>query len=46
MAGNIRQILVVTEQASNGTRNTANQVRDLARIADELRQSVARFKIA
>ncbi len=46
VAGNIRQILVVTEQASNGTRNTANQVRDLARIADELRQSVARFKIA
>ncbi len=45
VAGNIQQIFVVTEQTGESTRATATQVRDLARIADELRQSVARFKI-
>ena len=45
VAGNIQQIFVVTEQNGESTRATATQVRDLARIADELRQSVARFKI-
>ncbi|MEY3125575.1 MAG: hypothetical protein RLZZ573_2095, partial [Pseudomonadota bacterium] len=29
-----------------GTRATANQVRELSRMAEELRQSVSRFKIA
>ncbi len=46
VAGNIQHIFVVTEQTGESTRSTANQVRDLARMADELRQSVARFKIA
>lgn len=46
VAGNIQHIFAVTEQTGESTRTTANQVRDLARMADELRQSVARFKIA
>ena len=46
VADNIQHIFVVTEQAEEGTRSTAQQVRDLAAIAQELRQSVARFKIA
>lgn len=46
VAGNIQHIFAVTEQTGEGTRSTANQVRELSRIADELRQSVARFKIS
>ncbi|WP_298429586.1 methyl-accepting chemotaxis protein [Ottowia sp.] len=46
VASNIQHIFAVTEQTGESTRTTANQVRDLARMADELRQSVARFKIA
>ena len=46
VASNIQHIFAVTEQTGESTRSTANQVRDLARMADELRQSVARFKIA
>ncbi|MBR6975624.1 MAG: methyl-accepting chemotaxis protein, partial [Ottowia sp.] len=46
VANNIQHILEVTADAEAGTRNTATQVRDLARIADELRQSVSRFKIS
>ena len=46
VASNIQHIFAVTEQTGEGTRTTAAQVRDLARMADELRQSVARFKIA
>ncbi len=46
VAGNIQHIFAVTEQTGEGTRSTADQVRELSRIAEELRQSVARFKIA
>ncbi len=46
VASSIQHIFAVTEQTGESTRSTANQVRDLARMADELRQSVARFKIA
>jgi twitching motility protein PilJ len=46
VAGNIQHIFAVTEQTGDSTRSTADQVRELAHIADELRQSVARFKIA
>jgi twitching motility protein PilJ len=46
VAGNIQHIFAVTEQTGEGTRSTANQVRELSRMAEELRQSVARFKIA
>ncbi len=46
VAGNIQHIFAVTEQTGEGTRNTATQVRELSVMAEELRQSVARFKIA
>ena len=46
VAGNIQHIFAVTEQTGEGTRSTAEQVRELSRMAEELRQSVARFKIA
>ena len=43
---NIQHIFAVTEQTGDGTRSTAHLVRELSRTADELQQSVARFKIA
>lgn len=46
VADNIQHIFAVTEQTGEGTRATANQVRELSRMAEELRQSVSRFKIA
>ncbi|MDQ7744917.1 methyl-accepting chemotaxis protein [Hydrogenophaga pseudoflava] len=46
VAGNIQHIFAVTEQTGEGTRSTAAQVRELSSMAEELRQSVARFKIA
>ena len=46
VAGNIQHIFAVTEQTGEGTRSTAQQVRELSRMAEELRQSVARFKIS
>ena len=46
VAENIQHIFAVTEQTGEGTRATATQVRELSNIAEELRQSVARFKIA
>ena len=46
VADSIQNIFAVTEQTSEGTRTTAGQVRELSRMAEELRQSVARFKIA
>jgi twitching motility protein PilJ len=46
VADNIQHIFAVTEQTGEGTRMTASQVRELSRMADELRQSVSRFKIA
>ena len=46
VAANIQHIFAVTEQTGEGTRTTAQQVRELSHMAEELRQSVARFKIA
>ena len=46
VAANIQHIFAVTEQTGDGTRTTAQQVRELSHMAEELRQSVARFKIA
>jgi len=46
VADNIQHIFAVTEQTGEGTRSTAAQVRELSRMADELRESVSRFKIA
>jgi len=45
VAQNIQHIFAVTEQTGEGTRVTAGQVRELSRMAEELRQSVSRFKI-
>ena len=46
VAANIQHIFAVTEQTSEGTRSTAQMVRELSRTAEELKASVARFKIA
>ena len=46
VAANIQHIFAVTEQTGDGTRSTAQMVRELSRIAEELNASVARFKIA
>jgi twitching motility protein PilJ len=46
VANNIQHIFAVTEQTGEGTRSTAQQVRELSHMAEELRQSVARFKIS
>ncbi len=46
VAANIQHIFAVTEQTSDGTRSTAQMVRELSRTAEELKASVARFKIA
>lgn len=46
VVGNIEHILEVTAQTSEGTRSTATLVRELSKVAEELRQSVARFRIA
>jgi twitching motility protein PilJ len=45
VAANIQHIFAVTEQTSEGTRSTAHMVRELARSAEELKASVARFKV-
>ncbi len=45
VAANIQHIFAVTEQTSEGTRSTAQMVRELSRTAEELKASVARFKI-
>ncbi|HNE02186.1 MAG TPA: methyl-accepting chemotaxis protein, partial [Plasticicumulans sp.] len=41
VAANIQHIFAVTEQTGEGTRSTAQMVRELSRMAEELRQSVA-----
>jgi len=45
VAANIQHIFAVTEQTGEGTRSTAQMVRELSRTAEDLKQSVARFKI-
>ena len=45
VADNIQHIFAVTEQTAEGTRATAQEVRELSNSALQLRQSVARFKI-
>ena len=46
VAENIQHIFAVTEQTGEGTKATASQVRELSRMAEQLSQSVARFKVA
>ncbi|MBA2721347.1 MAG: type IV pili methyl-accepting chemotaxis transducer N-terminal domain-containing protein [Methylibium sp.] len=45
VAANIQHIFAVTEQTGEGTRSTAQLVRELSKSAEELKTSVARFKI-
>jgi twitching motility protein PilJ len=46
VAVNIQHIFAVTEQTGDGTRATAQMVHELSRTAEELRQSVDRFKVS
>ena len=46
VASNIQHIFAVTEQTGEGTRSTAHMVRELSRTAEELKQSVSRFKVS
>jgi len=46
VARHIERILKVTEQTSTGTRQTAQSVRQLTLLTEELRNSVLRFRIA
>ncbi|MBN9428426.1 MAG: type IV pili methyl-accepting chemotaxis transducer N-terminal domain-containing protein [Burkholderiales bacterium] len=46
VAQSIQRILLVTEQTSEGTLQTAGSIRQVAELAQELRNSVSRFKVA
>ena len=46
VAKNIEGILKINEQTAAGTKQTAESVRQLAALAQELKQSVAGFKVA
>ena len=46
VAQNIQDILKINEQTASGTRQTAESVRQLAALAQELKQSVSGFKVA
>ncbi|HET9701836.1 MAG TPA: methyl-accepting chemotaxis protein, partial [Burkholderiales bacterium] len=45
VAGNMRGILAITEQTTEGTKRTARSIGELASLASELRGSVANFKV-
>jgi twitching motility protein PilJ len=46
VAKNIQRILTVTEQTSVGTELTAKSIRELSDLANELKNSVSRFRVA
>jgi twitching motility protein PilJ len=46
VAQSIQRILLVTEQTSEGTQQTADSVGQLTELAQDLRNSVTRFKVA
>jgi len=46
VAHNIQHILTVTEQTQDGTQQTANSISQLAMLAQELKNSVSRFRVA
>ena len=46
VAQSIQRILLVTEQTSEGTQQTAGSILQLAELARELKNSVARFRVA
>ena len=45
VAHNMQHILSVTEQTQGGTRQTAQSIRELALLAQELKDSVSRFRV-
>ncbi|WP_019141925.1 methyl-accepting chemotaxis protein [Noviherbaspirillum massiliense] len=46
VAKNIQSILTVTEQTQEGTQQTAHSIRELSKLAEELKNSVSRFRVA
>jgi twitching motility protein PilJ len=46
VAHNMQHILAVTENTQAGTRQTADSIRQLAQLAQELKNSVSRFRVA
>ena len=46
VAHNMQHILSVTENTQQGTRQTAQSIRELADLAQELKDSVSRFRVA
>ncbi|RJG05115.1 methyl-accepting chemotaxis protein [Noviherbaspirillum cavernae] len=45
VAQNIQNILTVTEQTQHGTQQTAHSIRELSKLAEELKNSVSRFRV-
>ena len=45
VAKNIQNILTVTEQTQQGTQQTALSIRELSKLAEELKSSVSRFRV-
>ncbi len=45
VAQNIQNILTVTEQTQQGTQQTAQSIRQLSELAEELKNSVSRFRV-
>ena len=45
VARNIQNILTVTEQTQQGTQQTALSIRELSKLAEELKNSVSRFRV-
>ena len=46
VAQNIEHILTITEKTQNGTQQTSISIKDLSRLAEELKNSVSRFRVA
>jgi twitching motility protein PilJ len=46
VAENIQHILTATEQTQNGTQQTASSIQKLSMLAEELKNSVSRFRVA
>jgi twitching motility protein PilJ len=46
VAANIQHILTATEQTQNGTQQTASSIHKLSMLAEELKNSVSRFRVA
>ncbi|MBC3875682.1 type IV pili methyl-accepting chemotaxis transducer N-terminal domain-containing protein [Undibacterium sp. LX15W] len=45
VAQNIQHILTITEKTQNGTQQTSLSIKDLSKLAEELKNSVSRFRV-